>query len=1054
MNWKHLYILIALLMTLAVLTATSNAQPNREWSPDNGLPVRQGWHIEWFRGGEGRYAGTNSGEVAFVWSDTRNTDRGIFFQVVGTNGEFKFDDSGVRIADTQYRQEDPGIWPSRDGGWFVAWEDFASDTMGDIYCTKVNAQGERLWGEDESGVPICVIERSYQECVRIVEDNDGGCIIAWKDMRGGDQGDIYAMHIFSDGRLDPDWRHNGEPVVVAAGAQIQHTADSDGEGGMIIGWQDGRLDNDFNIRAQRITPEGDLLWGDGRGIIVCTNNAYQETPKLCPDGAHGAFFTWVDSRNFGQTNKDIYAQRVNAVGQVLWDEEGVPLCEVEREQVGNRTVISGNGEAIVLWEDKRDERDTYDIYSMKISGDNQMVREWDPQTGVPVAVAQLTQQQGRLYSDGAGGAYYVWEDHRDGGYPEIDIWAQRLNEAGRPYWTENGIAVCRESGSQQAPLIRRIADGGVVITWGDLRSGGMEIYAQRLHPNGQAVWTANGIPVIEGIDSNVFQMKLLKGRDDNFTLVWLDGRFALGSVPFLQNCRDTGEDLEVQLDMDGIPVLTGTRGGGAFPDACKDGEGGTFVVWEDHRVTDNVHSIYAQHINAEGRLLWGESGVKVSEDDAAYGKVSPKVCSDGNGGIFVAWQSDTEEAWNNLFMQHLNSAGEPQWDEDLIRLTYHEMDESIEAIIPDGEGGAVLLWLADHDITDINLWALRVNAEGEFLWGDGEDGIVICDAPNNQNYAELIRHQGGYVVVWVDGRDDDDGQPQNDIYGQIINYDGSFRWMDNGAVICGFGDHQDSPSVCIDNETNVWVAWVDHRFGRVDRKRDIYIQKLSSQPTDNFTPIILLNDVNGVEVCAADEPQINPVVVHDGHNGVYVVWEDLRLGVLSDIYATHLDTDANPMQGWDQNGNIVCDAFHKQEFPQAVILRNYGDKGIVVAWIDKRATGKQELFNLFVQRIDDHLVSVDPPEPLMIPVGFALEKPYPNPFNAQTRIAYIVPAKIQVTLGLYDVTGRLVEKLKEGWTDAGRHSVQINGKNLASGTYVVRLETEGVRLERKIHLVK
>ncbi|NQT35549.1 T9SS type A sorting domain-containing protein [bacterium] len=1080
MNWKQINLLLAFLAIL-MLTPSATAQPDDadwlKWEPKTGIPIRQGWHVEWFRGGERRDVGDFAGEVAFVWSDTRFTDRGIYLQVIDEDGNLKYDYDeydgfGVKIADGPNRQEDPAVWPAEeDGAWYIAWVDFAADTLGDIYCTKVDADGNRLWAVDEEiGVPVCVMGNTFQKEIRLVEDNGGGCIIAWKDLRGGDTGDIYAMHITSNGEPDPNWPRNGRVVVAERGAQTQHTADSDGQGGMIIGWQDGRDDRDYNIWAQRIDYRGELLWGDDdEGVIVCNDQSLQKTPKLCPDGAGGAYFSWVDLRNFDISGWDIYVQRVNANGSPLWGEGGgAMLCDVEEEQTGNRIVKSQGGAAIVLWEDKRNDADTYDIYSMRISGVNEMHKEWrDYLDGVAVVVEERNQQQARLYPDGFGGAYYIWEDERDGSYPEIDIWAQRINRNGQLMWDEEnwGVPVCTAPGTQQLPLIRATAEVGCVIAWEDQRNGSKTIFAQRLDGNGRPQWDVDGIAILDSIGANAQYIQLISRLDGSFVLLWSDGRRGgKGTIPYIQYCIDADTYVEIMLQNDGFPALMGTQGGGGVADMTLDDEDGVFIVWEDHRIGDDAYSIYAQHLDGEGEMLWGESGLLISEESPDYEKVNPKVCSDGNGGIFVAWESDTDEEVVNLFMQHVTGNGELSW-EDETRVTLHDMAETIKDLIWDGEEGAVLLWEVNNRDGDSeqDIWALRINSQREFLWGDEESGgIVICDERLDQTDPVISLHPDGFIVVWIDGRDDEEGQSQNDIVGQFINPDGSFRWCHNGAMICDFSEHQTSPSIAIDNESHIWVTWVDNRYGETSRRQDIYIQKISCQPTQNFRVITLLEGENqgalyGVAVCSANADQINPQLVHDNNNnGVWVIWEDYRNGVNSDVYATHLDTDGQPYidGGWGENGRVICDAYHNQEYPKAARLHANGVSGIVAAWVDKRATGKDHLFNIFVQRIDDGETSVGFPDPEVIPVGYALEEAYPNPFNSRTTINFVIPEEQLVTLALYDITGRLVRKSSEGLFDAGTHQATINADKLPAGLYIVRLEAGGVKLERKIHLIK
>ena len=1043
-----------------LLSAAPTMAESIKWSPEDGVAVRKGWYIEWFCSGASRTEGELAGEVACVWSDCRNDDCGVFLQVIDTDGELKFDAKGIQVADVDNRQKDPVVCPSLDGGWFVAWEDFSIDSLGDIYCTKIDAEGNRVWAEDnERGVPVCVFD-GIQEDARIVYDRQGGCIIAWRDMRGGDTGDIYAMHILAEGRSDPDWLENGLSVVSEPGPQIDMTICVDEEGGMIIGWQDHRLGGNPDIWAQRITPEGDLLWGDGDGIPICNHRSNQESPKLCPDGDGGAFFTWLDDRNMRDTDRDIYAQRVDSNGNLLWSEvdEGVPLCTEVEEQTDNQIVMSEPGNAIVFWADRRVNGEELDIYTMRISGDEEMIREWQPEQGVPLLVAEHNQEQPDICADGEGGVYFAWQDERYGGFPEVDIWAQRLNSDGNRMWGDEGIVVCGAEdeggeglGHQSAPLVHRTADGGCSIMWGDGRTGSAHIYAQLLSPNGEEIWEDNGIPLVEGLGGNAIRLKVLSRGNGEFIILWLDGRFGtLGAYPFIQYCRDGGDHLEFLLEPDGIPVITGALGSCISPDVVIAEDGETIVVWEDHR-RNQRYSIYTQKVSEDGDLMWGETGVRCS--DFEFDQNSPKICNDGEGGAIVAWKGLTNDWSFDIYMQRLDEDGNRLWGDEGIRVTGTEIDELVEAIISDGEGGAVILWLAQNSRreTDDDLWIERFDPNGESMWGDS--GVVVCQERNKQRYANLKRHQNGFVVVWVDGRDDDDGQPQNDIYGQFIESDGAFRWMENGYPICSVETHQENPVVTIDNEGYIWVVWEDYRFTGTPRMRDIYMQKLHFIPDDRGRPREVFNR-DGIPLCMAERDQIEPDIVHDGQNGVWIVWEDYRLsGVWSDIYSTHLRADGEPYDPWDESGDLICGAFHKQDFPQVSLLKASGETGVVVAWEDKRCSGMEELSGIYVQRVDDDLLSVRQDKHDLPLSCCMLEDPYPNPFNSNTMINFQLPGIVHTTITVYDLNGREVEKLIDQYIQAGNHRVTWNSSGKPAGIYYCRMTAGNYSHTVKLTLV-
>ncbi len=66
-----------------------------------------------------------------------------------------------------------------------------------------------------------------------------------------------------------------------------------------------------------------------------------------------------------------------------------------------------------------------------------------------------------------------------------------------------------------------------------------------------------------------------------------------------------------------------------------------------------------------------------------------------------------------------------------------------------------------------------------------------------------------------------------------------------------------------------------------------------------------------------------------------------------------------------------------------------------------------------------------------------------NPFVASTSVSFSLPSRESIELNLYDVSGRIVQRLFEGPLQPGEHCFSIDGTGLAPGMYFARLITEG-----------
>jgi len=78
----------------------------------------------------------------------------------------------------------------------------------------------------------------------------------------------------------------------------------------------------------------------------------------------------------------------------------------------------------------------------------------------------------------------------------------------------------------------------------------------------------------------------------------------------------------------------------------------------------------------------------------------------------------------------------------------------------------------------------------------------------------------------------------------------------------------------------------------------------------------------------------------------------------------------------------------------------------------------------------------------------------PNPFNPKTVLSYQLPVASFVNLTVYDISGRSVATVVDGWREAGSHEATFDGSNLASGIYVYRLEAGNFSAVKKLILLK
>ncbi|MBI5000307.1 MAG: lamin tail domain-containing protein [Euryarchaeota archaeon] len=602
------------------------------------------------------------GGAIIAWEDWRGNGD-IYAQRVNATGVMQWTDNGTGICTAVNLQGYQRIVPDGQGGAIITWEDFRNGGNSDIYAQRVNINGVPLWAENEISVSTA---SGNQRIPRITIDNRWlsgnqqaqspeqsktanelkGIIILWLDQRNSatTDWDIYAQAIIEDGKefveshsLHPDWGDaaTNTAVSTATGNQQASAAVPDGQGGAIVAWQDLRAGN-VDIYAQRMTAGGQALWTAG-GVAICTEGSDQLLPVLVCDGQGGAIIAWMDLRGDGE----IYAQRVNATGEVLWAANGAAVCTAPNDQNTPQIVPDGQGGAIIAWDDWRNGVN-YSVFAQRANSSGAMLWTAD---GVPVGDADNDQYSQQAVQDGQGGAIIVWEDYRSDPANAIsDIYAQRVDPSGSSQWTANGMPVCAQSDTQFSPRVLQDGAGGAIIAWQDTRGGGSHAFAQRIDSSGAANWTADGIQVCAN-PGNQYYPELSPDGKGGAIVVWQDGRDGTNSV-FAQNIDGEGNVLVPS----GIGICDAT-GNQERPQAVPDGDGGALIAFND--ATNG--RICLQHINSTGAIEWDAAGMPLlvtsSPVDTSY---TPQVVIDGQGGAIVLWHDLRNTLDYDLYAQRVS----------------------------------------------------------------------------------------------------------------------------------------------------------------------------------------------------------------------------------------------------------------------------------------------------------------------------------------------------------------------------------------------------------------
>jgi hypothetical protein len=99
-------------------------------------------------------------------------------------------------------------------------------------------------------------------------------------------------------------------------------------------------------------------------------------------------------------------------------------------------------------------------------------------------------------------------------------------------------------------------------------------------------------------------------------------------------------------------------------------------------------------------------------------------------------------------------------------------------------------------------------------------------------------------------------------------------------------------------------------------------------------------------------------------------------------------------------------------------------------------------------------VGIEEPSKPPVPNTFELSQNYPNPFNGSTTIKYELPMAADVIVDIFDLTGRTVSIFNFKAQAAGSHSIIWDAKDVSSGVYFYKIQTNDYSESRKMILAK
>ncbi|MCB2213266.1 T9SS type A sorting domain-containing protein [bacterium] len=569
-------------------------------------------------------------------------------------------------------------------------------------------------------------------------------------------------------------------------------------------WSDAHLQVQ-NVFVQAYDSDGNPLWGDG-GVQVTFDNWAQDSPKIIPY-LDGWVVAWRDFRSCGTGDWDygeMYMQRLDANGNLLWDSQGVAAADEFIQAREFELVASNDNQFFAVWTSP-----VYELGAQKFDADG------NPQLDAPIGMS--TDKTTAMISDNQGGLLIFWQDFHTG-----ELFGSRIGSNGQFLWhdTNESLLITITDNRNHSDLsFAPDGEGGALVTWSkDTIHSDWDVLAQHIHADGTFEWDPLGVVVAGGsngeyeqdvylADSQTWFMlfhsreideshgplyvQRIRSVDGECVLDWNDGA----------GVQIEGEPVELSSTARALPLGNGdvavlwTASDYATNLVRLDDDGST--VWSTNAAIEDLYTYPGRYMMADDEQLRavyqsqtpGSDGIYVSAFDLSDGvpddertTVVEGFANDTSDPLIVRSGSSAYTVWSDYrhmnrgrrpYMQRIDLVtGETRWTEHGIHLLpgYEDAEYDsiklygyVKEIVPDGCGGAITSWWTQYDIdfephTDCRLQ--RVDAAGNLLWGEDGVEVALHDNPAyNLTYLEAILpdHQGGAFVFltvqnyWYDG---------------------------------------------------------------------------------------------------------------------------------------------------------------------------------------------------------------------------------------------------------------------------------------------------------------
>ncbi|MBI9033671.1 MAG: T9SS type A sorting domain-containing protein [Bacteroidales bacterium] len=407
----------------------------------------------------------------------------------------------------------PKIHADYNGNYYVAM--FSNEDNYNIRLQRLDSDGYYLW--DEEGLLVSDHEQnSWISEWDMRVDNAGNCILAFADVRSGNP-DIYVYKISPDGEFL--WGDDGISVSPSPAEEYAPYICVSDDNNVYVTWNRPG-DAISATMIQRITPEGDLPWGE-EALMYSGTESYTGSRVV---GAGNDFILayYRETGPFFSPTRHIYAQKFDNAGNTIWAEDVLASDKPGISGWTDMTVASDGAAGIIIGcDDDRDGNDLGDVFVQHIPADGVLV--W------PVGGVELNTDNSQFHSGvriggmNENGDVVAGWTFKDFNQTYSGVKVQKISQAGTRLWTDFGTTISGLDDPYSLMIGCNLEDDITYVTFDKTDQDSFvnsTIYGQSVRADGVIAWSEDALissrPSEKGhpMMSEINQEQMIVGWED------------------------------------------------------------------------------------------------------------------------------------------------------------------------------------------------------------------------------------------------------------------------------------------------------------------------------------------------------------------------------------------------------------------------------------------------------------------------------------------------------------------------------------------------------------